>query len=66
MKKEKASKIPAGTKICPSCLKKGKSIVMTKMNDKYVCSVCQTWMPVVDETKEEKKARLKKELADLE
>lgn len=56
--------------LCPSCDKKGVKVTMTPRYDgTEICSKCQMWREVKNkkpETKEQKRARLMKELEELD
>lgn len=49
---------------CTECFKKGQKVTMTRRGPDLACPKCNSWKPKEAETKEEKVARLEKELAD--
>ncbi len=66
--KEKVKELPPN--ICENCFKAtGKKITMTERDKESLeCPKCHSWKakPKIEETKEEKVARLKKELEEAE
>ena len=68
VKKEKEKELP--TNVCENCFKAtGKKITMTERDKESLeCPKCHGWKakPKIGETKEEKVARLKKELEEAE